>query len=288
MDEELIEGFDNFVIGNFEQCLELCLRSRPSSDFAKFLWDSLAARCHLALNHMDKVKEMKAHTESPALQGTAYFAVLLKSQQETQKKTAAEKVMENAVASNNEAVSCYYACVAGAIGGDFIDAIHYAQSVASSSPSEFNALRAQFSLAIHRPDLSEKVLAEAAKNRDDSAAAKLVSAMHALISGKPAEAAMSYSDLIAQFNAEAALPLANGRAVAQLQRGLVADAVEDLESAMSSNSHDADTVRNMIAALTLHGKNSDAREMLTRLPLHHKLHADLNRLNSAFADFSPA
>jgi tetratricopeptide (TPR) repeat protein len=288
MEEDLIEGFDNFVIGNFEQCLELCQRARPGSDFARFLWDSLTARCHLALNHMDKVKEMKTQTSSPALQGTAYFAVLLKSQQEAQRKTAAEKVLENATLSSNEAVSCYYACVARAIGGDLIDAIHYAQSVASSSPSEFNALRAQFSLAIDRPDLSEKILSESAKNRDDSAACKLVSAMHALITGKPSEAAMSYSDLIAQFSAEAALPLANGRAVAQLQRGMAAEGVEDLEQALSSNATDSDTVRNMIAALTLQGKSAEAREWLSRLAPQHSLHAELNRLNAAFAEFATA
>ena len=287
MDEDLIEGFDNFVIGNFTQCLELSNRARPSSDFSQFLWTSLTARCHLALNHMDKVRELK-NQSLPSLQGTAYFAVFQKSSQEAQKKAAFEKVIENANMSNGEAVSCYYSCVARAIAGDLIDAIHYAKAVAASSPSEFNALRAQFSLAINRPDLADKIL-KTESSGDDSAAAKLVSAVYSLVTGNASEACMSYSDLIAQFGAETSLSLMNGRAVGNIQRGLYAEAQDDLEAVLSANQNDPDALRNLVTCLTWQGKSGEAREALNRLNQsvsHHKLQSDLNRVAGAFAQFA--
>ena len=284
MDEDLIEGFDNFVIGNFHQCLELSERANPTSDFSHFLWSSLTARCHLALHNMDKIKELK-QSAVPALQGTAYFAVLQKSSLENQKKTAFEKVIENANNSNGDAVSCYYSCVARALGGDLIDAINYAKAVSASSPSEFNALRVQFSLAINRPDLAEKILKTESAN-DDSAAAKLVSAMLSLINGNPSEACMGYSDLIAQFGADASLSLVNGRAVGNVQRGQFAEALEDLEALLSVNSGDNDTIRNMIACLTWQGKSGEAREWVKKLDPHHRLISDLNRVHGAFAQFA--
>jgi tetratricopeptide (TPR) repeat protein len=284
MDEDLIEAFDNFVIGHFQQCLDLAARARPSSDFAQFLWTSLTARSHLALNHMDKVRELKA-SPLPPLQGTAYFAVFQKSTQEAQKKTAFDKVIENANISNGEAVSCYYSCVARAIAGDLIDAIHYAKAVAASSPSEFYGLRAQFSLAINRPDLAEKILKQEA-GKDDSAAAKLVAAMFALITGNSQEACMSYSDLIAQFGAESSLALVNGRAVGQIQRGQYVDAQEDLESVLAANPDDPDSVRNMICSIAWQGKTSEARTWVAKLPPAHRLVADLQRVESAFAQFA--
>lgn len=287
MDEDLIEGFDNFVIGNFSQCLSLSERANPSSDFTKYLWTSLTARCHLALQHMDKVRELK-QSNLPALLGTAYFAVLMKSNQDAQKKAAFEKIVENANHSNGEAVSCYYSCVARALGGDLTDAINYAKAVAASSPSEFNALRAQFSLAINRPDLAEKILKTEAVN-DDSAAAKLVSAIYALITGNADEACMGYSDLVAQFGAETSLSLVNGRAVGNLQRGQYAEAQEDLETLLAVNESDSDSIRNMIACLTWQGKSSEAREWFKKLQAshpHHKLISDMNRVQGAFAQFA--
>jgi tetratricopeptide (TPR) repeat protein len=287
MDEDLIEGFDNFVIGNFGQCLALSQRANPSSDFTRFLWTSLTARCHLALNHMEKIKELKQRSE-PGLQGTAYFAVLLKSSQETQRKAAFEKVIENANSSNGEAVSCYYSCVARALGGDLVDAIHYAKAVAASSPSEFNALRIQFSLAINRPDLAEKILKTEAVT-DDSAAAKLVSAIHSLITGNPEDACMGYSDLVAQFGAENSLSLVNGRAVGNVLRGQYGEAQEDLEAVLSVHEDDADSIRNFITCLTWQGKSSEAREQLSKLQAihpHHKLISDMSRVQGAFAQFA--
>lgn len=287
MDEDLIEGFDNFVIGNFQQCLNLASRARPSSDFSQYLWTSLTARCHLALNHMDKIRELKQQT-IPPLQGTAYFAVFQKSTQELQKKTAFEKVIENANQSNGEAVSCYYSCVARAIGGDLIDAIHYAKAVAASSPSEFNALRTQLSLAINRPDMAEKIL-QNDFNNDDSAASKLVAAMFSILSGNANDACMSYSDLIAQFGAESSLSLMNGRAAGNIQRGMHTEAQEDLESLLTSNPTDPDTLRNMVSCLTWQGRSVEAREALGKLQSaapHHKLISDLHRVEGAFAQFA--
>jgi tetratricopeptide (TPR) repeat protein len=288
MDEDLVEAYDNFVIGNFKQCLDMASRARPSNDFSRFLWESLTARSHLGLGHMDKIREL-SKSSNPALQGTAFFAVFQRSQVDTQRKNAFDKVVDNANHSNGEPVSCYYSCTARAIGGDLIDAINYAKAVAASSPSEFNALRAQFSLAINRPDLADRILSESAANRDDSAAAKLVAAIHALVTGKTNEACMCYSDLIAQFTAEGSLTLANGRAVGNIQRGLYAEAREDLENASSVKADDVDTIRNMICCLTWEGKRDEAREWLGRLAgvaPNHRLIQECGRLKDAFTNFA--
>lgn len=292
MDEELIEAYDNFVIGNFTQCLDMSSRARPSSDFSQFMWESLVARCNLGLGLMDKIRELsKSGTSNPALQGTAYFAVFQRSQVETQRKTAFERVIDNANHSNGEPVSCYYSCVARALSGDLIDAISYAKAVAASSPSEFNALRAQFSLAINRPDLADNILAESAASRDDSAATKLVASMHALVTGKSNEACMCYSDLIAQFSAEGSLALANGRAVGNIQRGQLSEAEEDLEHTASVKPDNVDTIRNMICCLTWQGRRDEAREWLGKLASgspNHKLVSDCGKLRDVFSNFATA
>lgn len=287
MEEELIEAFDNFVIGNFSAVLALCSHQTPTSEFSKFMWDSLSARCHVALGHVDKLRTSTS-------QVAGYFAVFQRSQNENDvaRKTAAfDKIIAAANQSSGDPVACYYACVARAVAGDLIDAINYAKAVSASSPAEFIALRTQFCLAIHRPDLANTLLAEAASNRDDSAASKLVSAMHALITGKTNEACMSYSDLMAQFNAETALPLANGRAVGNIQRGLFGEAQEDIEAALSETPQDADSLRNLICCLAWQGKRREALSTLEKLRsvathASHPLLQDLDRLNSAFVQFA--
>ena len=292
MEEELIEAFDNFVIGNFQAVLDLAQArdgKRGSSEFSQVMWASICARCHLALGHMDKVREF-AKSSSAALAATAYFAVFQRSQEDPQRKAAAlEKIITAANQSNGEPVSCYYACVARAMAGDVMDAINYGKAVSASSPAEFNALRAQFCLMINRIDLASKTLAEAAANRDDSAAAKLVTAMHLIVSGRPNEACMSYSDLIAQFNAaeiKTALPLANGRAVGNIQRGMFSEAAEDLEETADEN---ADSLRNLICCLSWQGKRREALVALDRLGKLDSAHALLHetrRLSQAFAQFA--
>ena len=275
MNEELIEGFDNFVIGNFQECLSLCRVPHGNDEFANFLWEALQARCELALDHMEAIRNMPR--TNPALAGTAYFAVYQKSTNEAQKRAAFEKIIENA--SQGEPVACYYSCVARALGGDFIDAINYAQTVVSSSPSEFNALRVQFCLAIHRPDLASKIV-EKDLRKDDSAAAKFVTAMLALITGKSTEAYLSYSDLVAQFGAESSLALANGRAVANIQRGHLAEAVEDLQTVLASNPADADSLVNIICCSSQMGKREEAMKFLGLLQQTHPNHMLVKKLES--------
>ena len=285
MEEDLIEAYDNFVIGNYQQCLEMAASARPASDFSKFMWDSLQARCHLGLGHMDRIRELSKGASNPAVSATAYFAVFDKSKVDSQRKSAFEKIVDNANQSGGEPGSCYFSCVARAAAGDLLDAVKYAKAVAASSPSEFNALRVQFSLALNRSDLAEAVLGESAASRDDSAAGKLAAAMYALVSGKPGEACMCYSDLIAQFDAESSLILANGRAVGNIQRGQTGEAMEDLETALGVGPQDQDAIRNMACCLAWQGKSVEARDWVGKLasPLEES-----GRLRGAFAAFASA
>jgi len=284
MDEELIEAYDNFIIGNFAACVDIASRRRSSSsttEFNEFLWQSLVARCHLGLGHMDAVRDM-ARDPNPALASTGYMAVLTRAGQDTQRRAAFDKLMETAAAVNNsEPVTCYYATIARAIHGDLIDAINYAKAVSASSPSEFNALTVQFSLAIHRPDLAEDILKNSTANRDDSAANKLVSAMFNLITNKHTDAYLCYSDLISQFSAESSLALTNGRAIANIQRSLPTEAQEDLELALATRENDPDTLANLVCAIVHQGKPSaESRAILSQLAQVNPNHPLVKRVEN--------
>ena len=282
MDEQLIEAYDNFVVGNYAQCLDMSRHAIPSSDFSKFLWQTLIVRCHLGLNHLDKVKEF-AHGAggNPALEAAGYMAVLLNSQNDGQRRGASEKILETANSTNNmEPVSCYFAAISRAVHGDLIDAINYGKAVASTSPSEFNALQAQFCLAINRPDLAEEILKKSLADRDDSAAHKLATAMFNLITNKFTDAYLCYSDLIAQFNGENSLILANGRAASNIQRQLYVEAQEDLETVLAGNPDNADSLANLACCLVHQGKSSEGFEVLQNLKMSHPSHPLVQKINA--------
>jgi tetratricopeptide (TPR) repeat protein len=243
------------------------------------MWTNLVGRCHLALGNMEEVREMAARS-SPA---TGYMAVFIRSQQDGQKRAAYEKILE---AATTDPVSQYYATIVRALQGDYIDAINYAKAMASSSPSEFNALVTQFSLAIHRPDLAEDVLGKSAANRDDSAANKLASALYTLVENKHSDAYLCYSDLIAQFNAESSVILSNGRAVANIQRGLYNESQEDLEIALAAHPDDPDTLANLTCALVHQGKFIESRKLLEQLTAVRPDHPLVKRAESVRALFA--
>ena len=288
MDEQLIEAYDNFVVGNFSQCLDMSRHAVPLSDFSKFLWETLIVRCHLGLHHLDKVKELAATTTTnPAVASTGYMAVLLNAHNDSQRRSASEKIMETANSTNNmEPVSCYYSAIARAIHGDLIDAINYAKAVASASPSEFNALQSQLCLAINRPDLAEEILKKSLHDRDDSAAHKLATAVFNLLTNKHTDAYLCYSDLIAQFNGEGSLILANGRAAANIQRGLHAEAQEDLETALAGNPTDADSLANLACCLVHQGKSTEAFEILQKLKRENMNHSLVKKIDAVTALFA--
>ncbi len=144
-----------------------------------------------------------------------------------------------------------------------------AQQFASSSPSEFNALQVQFALAMHRPDLAKKIYSEQIANKDDSGAAKLVTALLNLFDpNRAADAYMCYSDLIAQFEGEKSVVLGIGRAAANMQRGLYAEAQEDLENLPQ----DPDVLANLASCAAQQGKAAEARafyeELKSACPTH--------------------
>jgi tetratricopeptide (TPR) repeat protein len=285
MDEDLIEAFDNFVIGNYQQCINLHLICQPSSDFSKFLWDAIVARSYLAMGNMDKVKELaRSNSASPAVASTGFFAVFSRSAKESpQRKMAMEKINEVVTSTNGgEPVSNYYRAIAIATI-DLIDAFNFAKSVAGSSPAEFTAIQANFALAMNRPDLALKTCNEL--SADDSAAAKLIAALVNLFTNKPLDGYMCYSDLIAQFGTSAIL--ANGRAAANIQRGLYTEAQEDLDNV--SLSEHADTLANLVCCFTHQGKVGEANERFEKLAQIDPSHALVMKeraLRAAFVNFA--
>lgn len=265
IDEEYIEAFDHFVVGNFAAALDLSVTARPSPE-----WDALVARCHLALGHMEKVKEMaRSASASPAVAATGYFAVFQKSP--AQKVLAMDKIAQ----VQGDPVSGYFLAIARA-ATDLLDGFRVAQSVVPPS-SELNALQVQLALCMHRPDLARKIFGEKIAH-DDSAAAKLAAALLA----NPADAYMCYSDLIAQFRGPTPSEiLCNGRAVANMQRGLYAEAQEDLE-----HLNGEDGLANLVSCYAHQGKSADARQIYERLKTTHPSHPLVQKREALRAVFA--
>lgn len=284
MDEQLIEAYDNFVVGNYAQCLSMSQSASPTSDFSKFLWDTLVVRCHLGLGHFDTVKKLASGSANPATIATGLMSSHIQS---SEKRLVSDKIIETATSTNNmEPVSCYFAAVVRAISGDLIDAINYAKAVSLASPSEFNALSSQFCLAINRPDLAEEILKKSLGERDDSAAHKLATAIYNLLTNKHTDAYLCYSDLIAQFDGESSLILANGRAAANIMRGLYVEAQEDLEAVLATKNDNPDSLANLACCLVHQGKGTEAREVLDKLKSVSGHHGLVNRVEAVRALFS--
>ena len=284
MDEQLIEAYDNYIVGNYQQCLDMSRDADPTSDFSKFLWETLIVRCRLGLGILEKEV---INSDNPALASAGHMSALLKSHTDSLRRSASDKIVEIAQSTNNmEPVSCYFSAVTRALHGDLIDAINYAKAVSSSSPSEFNALQTQLCLAINRPDLAEEILKKSSTDRDDSAAHKLANAIYNLIINKNTDAYLCYSDLIAQFGGESSLILANGRACANIQRGLYGEAQEDLELVLAGRPNDSDSLANLACCLVHQGKSEEACEILHKLKQIHPQHILNKHLDAVTTLFS--
>jgi tetratricopeptide (TPR) repeat protein len=106
------------------------------------------------------------------------------------------------------------------------------------------------------------------------------------VENKHSDAYLCYSDLIAQFNAESSVILSNGRAVANIQRGLYNESQEDLEIALAAPPEDPDTLANLTCALVHQGKFIESRKLLEQLTAVRPDHPLVKRAESVRALFA--
>merc|ERR1711920_606965 len=141
------------------------------------------------------------------------------------------------------------AAIVLAIDGSWNDAVQFT----TVHPTlEMQALCVFLCLSCRQVSMAEKKLAEMKGSNDDAAAFRLANAAVKLATGDPEEAYLTYCDLSTQFppkededSGGGSVLLQNGKAIANLQRGMYAEAVEDLQRAVAVAPNDPDVLVNL-------------------------------------------
>merc|ERR1712087_717841 len=106
---------------------------------------------------------------------------------------------------------------------------------------------------------------------DDSATYRLAAAAVKLATGDPEEAYLSYCDLVTQYPADGqdsetgSVLLQTGKALANMQRGMFNEAVDDLQRAHSVSLNDPDVLVNLCCCMTHLGKNEEFQQYYAAL-----------------------
>jgi len=288
-DDELQEVRDNFCVGNFQKALQLCESTQPSNDIAQNELNATLARCCLSIPIFDRLKAMQ-NSDCPGQQASAMMAVILKSKNEANRTANKDRLV--ALANQSHDVSCaLLAAIAMAMDGSWSDAV---QLMKGHPTVEMQALRVFLCLSCNQIGLAEKALAEMAGGNDDSAAFRLASAAVKLATGDSGEAYLMYCDLCSQFplkegdSENGSVLLQTGKAVANMQRGMYAEAVEDLMRAYAMAPNDADVLVNLCACSTHLGKNDEFQQYYAKLEQTNPSHpyiAKTQSINTAFTRF---
>lgn len=287
MDDELQEVRDNFMVGNYTKALQLAEETSVSSDIAQGEKDAILARCCLALQEYNRLKSMQ-NSAVPGQRAAAMTAVLTMSKNEGQKQTAKERLLELAKESHDLSTNILAASVL-ALGGDNAEAI----ALTANHPTlEMQALRVYLFLRINRTDLAERQLRDMSRTNDDSAAYRLAQAAVHLGTGNAEEAYLTYSDLGAQFDQgeeSNSVLLLNGKAVANMQRGLFSEAVEDLQRALVLAPNDPEVLSNLCCCATHLAQKDEFQTHYKKLEAVSPTHPHVVKtqaIKNAFAKFS--
>lgn len=266
-DDELQEVRDNFYVGNFQKALQLCESTSVSNDIAQNELNATLARCCLSIPVFDRLKAMQ-NSECAGQQAAAIMAVILKSKNEAQRQSAKERLHN--LANTSHDMSCaMMSSVVLAMDGSWNDAV---QLTAAHPTLEMQALCVFLCLACGQVGLAEKKLAEMKGNNDDASAYRMATAAVKLATGDPEEAYLTYSDLCTQFppgdggdSETGSVLLQTGKALANMQRGMYTEAVEDLDRAISKAPNDPDVLINLCACMTNLGKKEDFKQFYAKL-----------------------
>jgi Flp pilus assembly protein TadD len=273
-DDELQEVRDNFYVGNFQKALQLCESTSASNDVAQSELDATLARCCLAIPLFDRLKAMQ-NSECPGQQAAALMAVIMKSRNEQQKSAAKEKLAS--LAGQTHDMSCsMLAAICLAMDGSWKEA---AQQTKAHPTMEMQAMCVFMCLSCNQVGMAERQLADMAGNNDDSAVFRLATAAVKLASGDPEEAYLTYCDLSTQFppvegedSETGSVLLQTGKALANMQRGMFSEAVEDLMRALAVAPNDPDVLVNLCCCSTHLGKNDEFNQYYAKLeqvaPMH--------------------
>jgi len=265
MDDELQELRDNFYIGNYAKALQMCESTSASNDFAQSELDATLARCCLSIPIMDRLRAMKS-SEVPGQRAATLMAVILNSKNEEQKTKAKERLAATAKETQDMS-SAMLSAITLAMDGLYNDA---AQLTKAHPTLEMQALSVFICLLCNQYSTAERLVKDMAGTNDDSAAFRLASAAVKLASGDPEEAYLTYCDLSSQFpqvegDENGSVLLQTGKAVANMQRGMYAEAVEDLQRAHSTAPNDVDVLVNLCTCMTHLKKNDEFSQYYAKL-----------------------
>merc|ERR1712151_531137 len=176
--------------------------------------------------------------------------------------------------------------------GNWADAV----KMASLHPTrEMQALCIFFCLSCNQVSMAEKKLQEMSCQNDDSASFRLASAAVKLATGDPEEAYLTYCDLVSQFppsegddSGTGSVLLQTGKALANMQRGMYTEAVEDLQRARAVAPNDPDVLVNLCCCMTHLGKKEEYQQYYNSLekaaPTHPYV-AKTQSISNAFTRF---
>ncbi|CAE8740927.1 unnamed protein product, partial [Polarella glacialis] len=267
MDDELQEVRDNFYVGNFTKALTLCESISGSNEMTQAELGATIARCCLSIPQFDRLKAMQ-NSEIPGQRAAALMAVILKSRNEQQVSSAKERL--GALAKETQDMSCALLnAIVLAGDGSYSEAV---QMTKAHPTLEMQALTVLLCLSCNQVAMAERLLKEMSGNNDDSAAYRLASAAVKLGVGDPEEAYLTYCDLSSQFpamedddsGAGSAL-LQTGKALANMQRGMWTEAVEDLQRALNVAQNDPDVLVNLCCCMTHLGKKEEFQQYYAKL-----------------------
>lgn len=265
MDDELQEVRDNFFCGNFQRTLQLCESTNVSNDLTQTEKDALFARCCLALNKMNELKTMQ-NSENPGQKAASLTMIISKSPKE-QVRTAAKEHLVTLVKDTQDITATMLLSILIALEGNYTEAVKTAQSHATQ---EIQALCVFFCLACNQAGMAERMVNEMTGTNDDSVAFRLASAAVKLVTGDPSEAYLTYCDLGTQFPAvdgddNGSVLLQTGKAVANMQRQMFTEAVEDLNRAAELEPDNADVLINLCSCMTNLGKKDEFKKYYAKL-----------------------
>ncbi|CAE7654793.1 unnamed protein product [Symbiodinium sp. CCMP2592] len=267
MEEELQEVRDNFYVGNFVKAMQLCESAHGSSELTQSELGATLARCCLAIPQIERLKAMQ-NSEIPGQRAAALLAVITKSRNEAQVKSAKERLA--ALAKETQDMSCAMLnAMVLAMDGSWNEA---AQMTKAHPVLEMQVLTILLALSCNQVAMAEKLLKDASGNNDDSAAFRLAAAAVKLATGDPEEAYLTYCDLCSQFPAvegddsgSGSVLLQTGKALANMQRGMFSEAVEDLQRALTAAPNDPDVLVNMCCCMTHLGKKEEFQQYFAKL-----------------------
>lgn len=266
-DDELQEVRDNFYVGNYQKALLMAESTGASSDFAQSELGAILARCCLSSNAVERLKAMQ-NSDIPGQRAAVFTMIMTKSRQEAQRSSAKERLLS--LAKETQDMSCsMLAAIAHALDGNWKEA---AELCKAHPTLEMQALCVMFCLSCNQASMAEKLLMEMQGSNDDSAAFRLANAAVKMSMGDPEEAYLTYCDLSTQFppkedeeSGSGSVLLQVGKALANMQRGMYAEALEDLQRAVAVAPNDPDVLVNLCCCTTHLGKKEEFQQFYSKL-----------------------